>query len=351
MTLDRLTAAFAFIAAFTSSAIQWWLLETRLRAGRRSGRLWLLVLPAVVTSVFAVGYLAILAEAIDYVFLASRVFRFALIGHFVATAGLVYYTHCSIEREQERRQYQVEIMQQRLLIAEERSHLTNLQEQFIQNVSHEMRTPLSVLKGLVELLLLGQFGELSPDERRILAIMARRVDALINLVNQMISIMQTGQYADRGDFVPLAMDVIVSEIVGDMAEFAAEHNLGLSLEHAEHGICFVHPDLVHQALGNVLFNAIKFTEPAGAIGVSATVTNGCYEITVTDTGIGIPEAELTRVFDRFYQVDGSSTRKYGGTGLGLAVVRYVVEFVGGKVEIESTERVGTTVRLLFPLMK
>lgn len=309
----------------------------------------LLTASALITSVFAVGYLAIAADAVDYIFLASRVFRFALIVHFAATAGLAYWTHQSIEEARNRHEFQMEIMAQRLLIVEESNHLYDRQEQFIQNVSHEMRTPLAMLRAANELMLLQEFGAQSPDQERILRLMARRIESLIHMANQMIGIMRTGQYASHDDVTAVAMDVIVAEIVEDMVEFAAEHDLNLTLVEVESGICLAHPDLLHQALNNVLFNAVKFTEPAGAIGVSATVADGWYEICVSDTGIGIPEPEIGRVFERFYQVDGSSTRRYGGLGLGLAVVKYVTEFNRGQVLIESTEGSGTTVRLLFPL--
>jgi two-component system phosphate regulon sensor histidine kinase PhoR len=107
--------------------------------------------------------------------------------------------------------------------------------------------------------------------------------------------------------------------------------------------------LLRKAIDNLVENAIKFTPPEGKINIAARSFDTMVSLEVEDTGIGIPQEEIARIFERFYQVDGSSTRKFGGTGLGLALVKEIVDLHGGRLTVESEVGKGTTFRLDLPI--
>ncbi len=215
-------------------------------------------------------------------------------------------------------------------------------EEFVQNVSHELRTPLTFVKAYVELFLDGALGPVTDSQRESMGIVAQRTDAIIQLVNDILTLKKM----DRGSMeqVPVAMGPLVQAAVQSAKPTAAQVGLAVQAEITEPlPLIYGDPARLSQVLDNLLHNAIKFSPDGGTtITVRARPMGQAIQVEVSDQGIGIPVAELGKIFDRFYQVDGSSTRRFPGTGLGLAIVKQIIEAHNGKIWVESEEGKGST---------
>jgi signal transduction histidine kinase len=215
--------------------------------------------------------------------------------------------------------------------------LDELKSAFIRNVSHELRTPLALIEGYTELLLDDQMGELEPEQQKALSLVADKAAHLNRLVNDIISLQTIGTMGfDMELLSASALAERSVEAVRPKAEKAAIQ-LRLDCKAAEERLQ-VEGDArrLDQALGHLLDNAVKFSPNGGLVSLSLEREAEMVVIQVKDEGIGLPPDQLERVFDRFYQVDGSATRYFGGAGLGLALVKEVVEAHGGAVWAEST---------------
>jgi signal transduction histidine kinase len=231
---------------------------------------------------------------------------------------------------------------------EELRELHRLKTEFIQNVSHELRTPLTFVKSYVQLILEGAMGEINSDLRDTLTIVDERNDAIIRLVNDVISLEQVemGQF----EFQPVTLAEVASRSVEGAAMTARESGVNIELQVAD-DLPVVHadPGRLGQVFDNLLGNAIKFSPAASTITVRVWHDGAFVHADVQDQGIGISADRLDRIFDRFYQVDGSTTRRFGGTGLGLAIVKTIVESHGGQVTVESEVGVGSIFSFALPI--
>jgi signal transduction histidine kinase len=229
---------------------------------------------------------------------------------------------------------------------EELDRLKNL---FVQNVSHELRTPLGIIYGHAELLETGALGELQTNQKESVGIIARRARMLTDLVEDLTALLA----AETQEFRREAIDPIqlINALMADYRLQAEE--IGLTIK-------TVMPQTMPQITGdpthlrrvfdNLVSNAFKFTPVDGTITIRLWAETNEVQIEVNDTGIGIPVEQLDRIFERFYQVDGSATRRYGGTGLGLALVKEIVTAHHGRVSVRSQEGEGTTFRISLPAM-
>ncbi len=225
--------------------------------------------------------------------------------------------------------------------------LDRLKSEFIQNVSHELRTPIGIVRGYAELLDGGQLGDLEPGQKEAVSVMVRRIQTLNRLVDDISTILEV-----ESQGVPLA-PVDLAEIGRELLEaFQADAERGgLSLEaQFEPGLPPVlgNADHLIRVVDNLLRNAIKFTPGRGRVSLRLWGEGASVVLEVADTGVGIPPDQLERVFDRFYQGDGSTTRRHGGTGLGLALVKEIVQAHGGEVSVTSQLDEGSTVRVTLP---
>jgi signal transduction histidine kinase len=217
---------------------------------------------------------------------------------------------------------------------DELRQLDQMKSELIQNISHELRTPLTFIKGYVELLQDGEMGVLNEAQETAMEIVANKTEVLSRLVDDIISMLRVGKEQIRTSLVSLA-DIGHISVQAARAS-AVEAGLTLNDEIPD-GLPPVLGDKrrLGQVFDNLLQNAIKFSQPGGAITVRMREEGLHVRTEVEDTGIGIPRDQLPRIFDRFYQVDGTTTRRFGGTGLGLAIVKQIVEAHGGKVGVES----------------
>jgi GAF domain-containing protein len=213
--------------------------------------------------------------------------------------------------------------------------LDKMKSEFVQNISHELRTPLTFIKGYVELLVDGDMGELTPEQATATNIIANKAESLSRLVDDIISLQQAGRDQLRVEHLSLA-EVGHAATAAAQAS-AAEAGITLHDEIPDGLIAPVAADRrrITQVFDNLLGNAIKFSNLGDTVTVRMFEQGAIIRTEVEDTGIGIPVDKLPRIFDRFYQVDGTTTRRFGGTGLGLTIVKQIVEAHGGEVGAES----------------
>jgi len=228
--------------------------------------------------------------------------------------------------------------------------LDHLKGEFIQNVSHELRSPLALVRGYAEMLADGDLGELQPDQQKPVAIIARRAQMLGDLVEDITLIL--GAETRPLEPVPVALGEMARTAMDDFRVAADQAELALEVE--------VEPDLppvcgsvlyLRRVLDNLVGNAIKFTPPGGTVTVRVWQEEEQIALRVKDTGIGIPDDQLERIFERFYQVDGSTRRRYGGVGLGLALVKEIVDLHAGQVIVESWVDEGSAFTVKLPVFK
>ena len=219
---------------------------------------------------------------------------------------------------------------------------------FLANVSHELRTPLNSVIGFSELLTDPGFGDLSPRQREFLSDIRDSGEHLLALINDILDLSKIE--AGKLDLNREAVDVaeLVRESASMLRPQAAKKGLTLDVSVEAGGRAHLDPRLVRQVLVNLLSNAVKFTPEHGRVDAAAVFEGDDLVLTVSDTGIGIPEDDQEKIFLEFYQVDGSYARKYEGTGLGLALVRRMMGLHNGTVSVTSRPEEGSRFTCVFP---
>ena len=221
--------------------------------------------------------------------------------------------------------------------------------QFVANMSHELRTPLAAVLGYAELLQEGIYGALPEKSLPILTRIRSNGQHLLGLINTVLDIskIEAGQFKlNLGEY---ALGNIVETVMVATESLAATKKLAFNMDVAK-GLPYGLGDeqRLTQVLLNLVGNAIKFTD-AGEVRIAAGAANGHFELSVSDTGPGIPPEEREHIFEKFRQVDSSNTRAKGGTGLGLAIAREIIEMHGGRIWVESRLGQGSTFRMELPV--
>lgn len=221
-------------------------------------------------------------------------------------------------------------------------------DQMLQNVSHELRTPLAMIYGYSEVLERGDLGPLTEGQQQVAQTMRRQSERLRFMVERLITL-QTFE-AQSLQRISLDLSQWLPDTVRLWEERAARAGLALEAQVPPTLKVTADPNFLEHVVDNLLDNAVKFTPQGGRVLVRAWVQADEVTIAVSDTGVGIPPDKLQRVFERFYQVDGSSTRRFGGMGIGLALCRTIVEAHGGRIWAESgRDRQGATFYVALPL--
>ncbi len=231
----------------------------------------------------------------------------------------------------------------------ELQEVDRLKSDLLANVSHELRTPLTAIRGYSEALQEDLLGELSDAQRQALEAVDRNAARLLKLIEQLLSYSRLQAGAAQLVFASFDLREVGRQLVATLRAAHGER-LNLELEAPED----LPPALgdalaIGQVIENLLSNAIKFTPPGGEIRLRLRRRDGEVEVEVSDRGIGIPRRALDLIFERFFQVDSSSTRAYGGVGLGLAIVREILRAHGRMIAVDSTEGQGTTFRFALGL--
>jgi len=222
-------------------------------------------------------------------------------------------------------------------------------DEMIQNVSHELRTPLTLIAGYVDLMAEGALGPLTKEQAQILRVLQESVDRLTFMVDRLI-LMQTLEPAMMHK-EPLAVEPWLRRAVARWQQRAAMADIRLTLE-VEEGLPPILADsrLLGEVIDNLLDNAIKFSPEGGEVRICAWLEEDNVVLATCDQGVGIPRHHLQRLFDRFYQVDAGTSRRFGGMGIGLALCREIVDLHGGRIWAESAGKgKGTTFYVTLPV--
>jgi signal transduction histidine kinase len=229
----------------------------------------------------------------------------------------------------------------------EMESLERLRRELVANVSHELKTPIQALRGHLENLMDG-VEELNPG---LLAVMVRQSERLSRLVDEVLDLSRLESGAAPLHLEPVLLAPLVDRVLMEVGVARAGRYLDVRNE-VDQGLPPVEADRerIHQVLFNLLDNAFRFTPPGGRVTVRAECRGETCRVSVADTGPGIPAEHLPFVFERFYRVDQSRSREDGGTGIGLAIARSVIEAHGGSIWAESSVGHGSTFRFVLPLV-
>jgi len=227
-------------------------------------------------------------------------------------------------------------------------HLETVRRDFISNISHELRTPMAGLKAISETLLDGALDD--PEvARKFVLRMDSEVDNLAQMVNQLLELSRIESGRSNFNYQRMAPCDLIHKSVDRMALQA--ERVGLSLDQGCSGdlpLVFADPERISQVFVNLIHNAIKFTPKGGYINVSAYLDGQMVVFKVSDNGVGIPQKDIARIFERFYKADRA--RSGGGTGLGLSICKHIVDAHGGSIWAESEENAGATFFFSLPVV-
>jgi signal transduction histidine kinase len=229
------------------------------------------------------------------------------------------------------------------------SELSQMKANFVANISHELRTPLTHVKGYLELLVTESLGEISEEQRHALEVSQRATGKLESMIEDLIMF----SLATRGEMSMRLEQVDIGRLVALAAKSAAPKaaERAVTVVDSSANVPSVQADSekIGWVLNQLLDNGIKFTPSGGSVVVAVHQEgNNLVQVSVTDTGIGIHPNRIKEIFEPFHQLDGSSTRHYGGTGLGLSLVRQIIEAHGSLLDVQSMEGKGSTFK--FPLL-
>ncbi len=249
------------------------------------------------------------------------------------------------------------LLRQQEHLVEQLRDLDTAKTNFLSAVSHELRTPLTSIAGYVEMVRDGDGGQLPPGADAMLAVVDRNTTRLQGLIEDLLTLSRI----ESGTFRVSRADVVVTDVLALAVECirpaadsggVALHAAGVDSSDAEAEGVVVHADpvQVERALLNLVSNAVKFTPPGGRVDVSVRAEGDWVVVEVADTGIGIPAAEQDALFSRFFRASNATALAIPGTGLGLMIVRTVVELHGGELQVRSVEGEGTTVSVRLPVV-
>ncbi|GHT67138.1 sensor histidine kinase [Spirochaetia bacterium] len=218
-----------------------------------------------------------------------------------------------------------------------------MRREFSANVSHELKTPLTSIYGHAEMLYNGIVKE--SDHHAFFGKIKDEAARLITLIEDIILISELDENTGGETFEDVSLSAIAAEAVEALSLKASEHNVTVST--SGDAAMSAGRSMIYEMFYNLIDNAIKYNKPGGTVKVDVSKLENMIEVAVADTGIGIPEDAQSRVFERFYRVDKSRSKKTGGTGLGLAIVKHIVLLHKGKMALQSSEDQGTVVTISF----
>jgi signal transduction histidine kinase len=228
--------------------------------------------------------------------------------------------------------------------------LSDMKEEFLALTTHDLRSPLTVISGVINFFTSGRLGDMTPEQKNMVAMMERNTQSLIELVNDLLDASKLESGTLRLEVAPVELAPLVAELRETMLPMAKEKEIALE-EHVPAGLPAVSADRakLRRVLVNLLSNAVKFTPKGGRIEVNAERDGDrAVRVSVTDTGVGIPPEDLARLFDKFEQARSRATRSEKGTGLGLYITRQLVELHGGHIDVESEVGQGSTFSFTIP---
>ena len=223
--------------------------------------------------------------------------------------------------------------------------LETIRQDFVANVSHELRTPLASIRAMSETLESGAVEE-EQTAKRFLNTIISEADRLGRIADDLLVLSRAeSTEPERKDF---DLSGLLNDVFSRFRAQAKREGIELAEEVPQKLELVANRDQIEEAVVNLVDNALKYTQPGGKVVLSAENKNGDVAIRVADTGIGIMQEDLTRIFERFFRVDKARSRRTGGTGLGLAIVKHIAEAHGGRIEVQSEFNRGSTFSLVLP---
>ena len=232
--------------------------------------------------------------------------------------------------------------------------LAEMKEEFLALTTHDLRSPLTVISGVISFFSSGRLGELTPEQQNMVGMMERNTQSLIELVNDLLESAKLDSGSIKLALAPVEPGPVLDEIRESMHALAAEKGIALEREGGGGGdddlprVAADRPKL-RRALVNLVSNALKFTGRGGSVRLAASREGALVRFSVADTGVGIPPADLPRLFDKYEQGRSRATRSEKGTGLGLYITRQLVELHGGAIRAESQVGQGSTFSFTIPV--
>lgn len=231
----------------------------------------------------------------------------------------------------------------------EQHKLETMRKEFVANVSHELRTPLTSIRSYIETLLEGVLEEDQELSRDFLRVVNSEAMRMTRLVKDLLQLSRLDYQQTEWNKYQFDLEEMVEQAVIKLEMAAKEKGHTIAVEKLSSVPIFEgDKDRIEQVILNIVSNAIKYTPNGGAIKVIIDYVDGNIRIIVEDNGIGIPENDLSRIFERFYRVDKARSRELGGTGLGLSIAKQIIEAHEGDIDINSVQGEGTTVTIQFP---
>jgi signal transduction histidine kinase len=229
------------------------------------------------------------------------------------------------------------------------SELNQLKSNFIANISHELRTPLSHIKGYTELLSDGSLGPVGPEQESAFEVMDRSILRLETLINDLIRFSESAQGDVNLRLTPVPVNMLLQRAAAHAGKRLGNHSFRLEIDcpaDLPEVICDL--EKITWVLVHLVDNAVKFTEGPAEIRLIAAEEEGGLRLAVRDEGIGIDADKLSEIFEPFHQLDASTTRKFGGTGLGLSLAKRILEAHRSEFSVRSTVGVGSTFSFVLP---
>lgn len=230
------------------------------------------------------------------------------------------------------------------------SELSQMKANFVSNISHELRTPLTHVKGYLELLITESLGAITSEQRHALSVSQRATGKLESMIEDLImfSLASRGELSMKLDLVDIRR--LISLAAKSATSKAEERGVTLQITTPDHlPPVQADPEKLGWVVNQLLDNGIKFTPSGGSVTIAVKEEgSNLVQVSVSDTGIGIPQERMKEIFEPFHQLDGSSTRRYGGTGLGMSLVRQIIEAHGSLLDVKSAEGKGSVFK--FPLL-
>jgi PAS domain S-box-containing protein len=228
----------------------------------------------------------------------------------------------------------------------------SLKDEMLSNVSHELKTPVTIMSGFLELFLSSEFGEITDEQRDVIETIKRNTRRLIRLIENLVTLRGLEFHEISLEREIIFPNEMLEEVIEETKNFIERKDLSFEYD-IQDDLPLIRGDKykIVQVVFNLIDNAIKFTPPGGEIKIKAKSLRKNIKISVEDTGIGIFEEEIPNIFKRFYQIDGSTTRKYSGTGIGLTISKDIVEAHGGKITVKTKHSTGCIFSFTIPIFE
>lgn len=235
-------------------------------------------------------------------------------------------------------------------MARQLGELERLRAEFVSVASHELKTPINVIIGYLELLQEGIYGDLTPKQKEILQTINKQSQTLTRLIKRLLDISRFEASGGKLEVRQVDLRRLLTTLESSFSVLAMQRDIVFSVDHGQDLPAKVHwdEDRINEVLGNLISNAFKFTQRGGKVALTVAAIDDKVVTTINDTGAGISEEQLPHIFDKFFMGDNQAQAATKGTGLGLAIANEIVEAHGGQITVESRVGEGTTFVVTLP---